>query len=177
MCAAAVALFLGFWFYTKRQEGGGVKVVALSAANAVVHAVAVIVLASFFDRANAKYLHLLNWPRLSFLLFAAEMIVVGGLVAGALFGIYLYISSRWWNLNHNDAFSAMRLDSHRNFLRMRIKGDEVTIYPIGLDRVPRRDEWRINTQRAGSPAPVYVPMSPLAPHLIEGPITVRSPLG
>jgi hypothetical protein len=177
ICAAAVALFLGFWFYTKRQEGGGVKVVALSAANAVVHAVAVIVLASFFDRANAKYLHLLNWPRLSFLLFAAEMIVVGGLVAGALFGIYLYISSRWWNLNHNDAFSAMRLDSHRNFLRMRIKGDEVTIYPIGLDRVPRRDEWRINTQRAGSPAPVYVPTSPLAPHLIEGPITVRSPLG
>jgi hypothetical protein len=56
---------------------------------------------------------------------------------GALFGIYLYASSRWWNLNHNDAFSAMRLDSHRNFPRLRIKDDAVTIYPIGLDRVPR----------------------------------------
>jgi hypothetical protein len=174
ICAAFIALFLGFWFYTKRQEGGGMKVVALSAANAVVHAVAVIVLGSIFYRANAKHLHLMGWPHLSFFLFAAEMIVCGGLVAGALFGIYLYASSRWWNLNHNDAFSALRLDSHRNFLRMHIKEDEVMIYPIGLDRVPSRNEWRLNTERAGSPAPAYVPTSPLAPRLIEGPITVAA---
>jgi hypothetical protein len=108
------------------------------------------------------------------LLFAAEMIVVGGVIAAALFGGYLYASSRWWNLNHNDAFSSMRLDSHRNFLRIRIKDDELTIYPIGLDRVPRRHEWRFNTQRAGTPPPVYVPVSPLTPHLIETPIAVRS---
>jgi hypothetical protein len=172
-----IPFLLGFWFYTKRQEGGGVKVFALSASNAVVHSMAVIALASFFSRANANYLNLLDWPRLSFLLFAAEMIVCGGLIAGALFGVYLYASSRWWNLNHNDAFSAMRLDSHRNFLRMRIKDDEVTIYPIGLDGVPRRDQWRVNTARVGSPAPAYVPTSPLAPRLIEGPITVRNPAG
>jgi hypothetical protein len=81
---------------------------------------------------------------------------------------------RWWNLNHNDAFSAMRLDSHRNFLRLRIKDDAVTIYPIGLDRVPPRNEWRRNAERRGSPPPAYIPVSPLAPRLIEGPITVRS---
>ncbi len=102
------------------------------------------------------------------------MIVVGGLIAGALFGTYLYASSRWWNQNHNDVFSAMRLDSHRNFLRLRIQNDEVTVYPVGLDRVPKRREWRMNTQRAGSPPPAYVPMSPLTPRLIEGPIVIRS---
>ena len=64
----------------------------------------------------------------------------------------------------------MRLDSHRNFLRLRIKDDELTFYPIGLDRVPRRHEWRFNTERAGTPPPVYVPVSPLTPHLIESPI-------
>jgi hypothetical protein len=32
--------------------------------------------------------------------------------------------------NHNDAFSSIRLDSHRNFLRLRIKGDDVSIYPV-----------------------------------------------
>lgn len=100
--------------------------------------------------------------------------VVGGVIAAALFGGYLYASSRWWNLNHNDAFSSMRLDSHRNFLRLRIKDDELTFYPIGLDRVPRRHEWRFNTERAGTPPPVYVPVSPLTPHLIELPIAVRS---
>jgi Calcineurin-like phosphoesterase len=174
ICATVVLLLLGFWFYTKRQEGGGVKVLALTGANAVVHSIAVIVLASSFDQANANYLHLADWPRLSFLLFAGEMIVVGGLLAAALFGVYLYASSRWWNRNHNDAFSAMRLDSHRNFLRLRIKDDAVTIYPIGLDRVPRRNEWRRNSERQGSPPPAYVAVSPLMPRLIEGPLTVRS---
>ena len=168
-----LAFFLGFWTYTKRQEGGSLKVLALSAMNAIVHSVAVVVIALLFSHANS-YLDLAAWPRLSFLLFAAEMIVVGGLIAGALFGIYLYASSRWWNQNHNDVFSAMRLDSHRNFLRLRIQNDEVTVYPVGLDRVPKRREWRINTARAGSPPPAYVPTSPLAPRLIEGPIVIRS---
>jgi hypothetical protein len=145
--------------------------------NAIVHSIAVILLTLAFRKPNAGYLDLTAWPRLSFLLFAAEMIVFGGLVAGSLFGLYLYASSRWWNQNHNDAYSAMRLDGYRNFLRMRIRNDEVVVYPIGLDRVPKRHEWRMNTAHAGSPAPVYVPISPLAPHLIESPIKVRSSSG
>ncbi len=172
---ALIVLFIGFWAYTKRQEGRSRKVLALSATNAIVHTIAVILLARAFSHINANYLDLAAWPRLSFLLFAVEMIAFGGLAAGALFGLYLYASSRWWNQNHNDAFSAMRLDSHRNFLRMRIRNDEVTIYPIGLDRVPKRHEWRMNTTRAGSPPPVYVPVSPLSPRLIESPIVVTSP--
>jgi hypothetical protein len=169
-----IVLFIGFWIYTKRQEGSSLKVLALSAMNAVVHAIAVMVLAFVFRHLNAGHLDPAAWPRLSFLLFASEMIVFGGLVAGALFGLYLYASSRWWNQNHNDAFSAMRLDSYRSFLRMRIHDDEVTIYPIGLDKVPKRREWRMNTMRTGSPPPVYVPMPPLAPRLIEGPIVVKN---
>ena len=58
---------------------------------------------------------------------------------------------------------------------MRIRDDQVTIYPIGLDKVPKRREWRMNTTRIGSPPPVYVPLSPLAPRLIEGPIVVKNP--
>ncbi len=170
-----IVLLIGFWIYTRRQEGHSPKVFALSAMNAIVHAMAVMLLALAFNHLNADYFVPAGWPRLSFLLFALEMIVFGGLVAGALFGLYLYASSRWWNQNHNDAFSAMRLDSHRNFLRMRIQDDQVTVYPIGLDRVPKRREWRVNSTRVGSPPPVYIPTSPLAPRLIEGPIVVRSP--
>jgi len=170
-----IVLLIGFWIYTKRQEGGSLKVLALSVMNAIVHAIAVMSLAIVFRQLNAGYFDSATWPRLSFILFAIEMIVFGGLVAGALFGLYLYVSSRWLNQNHNDAYSAMRLDSHRNFLRMRIRDDEITVYPIGLDRTPRRREWRMNTTRRGSPPPVYVPVSPLAPRLIEGPIVVKSP--
>src|SRR5262245_15783047 len=169
-----LCFFVGFWTYTKRQEGASFKVFALSMGNAVIHCAAVLFVAFFFTHANAIYLDAAHWPRLSFLLFAAEMIIGGGLLAGALFGLYLYASSHWWNQNHNDAFSAMRLDSHRHFLRMRIKDDAVTIYPIGLDRVPRRNAWRLNVERAGSPPPTYVPVSPLVPRLIEGPIVIRT---
>jgi hypothetical protein len=44
------------------------------------------------------------------------------------------ITCRYFKMNYNDAFSAMRLDSYRNFSRIRIKGDEVTIYPVWLDK-------------------------------------------
>jgi hypothetical protein len=70
----------------------------------------------------------------------------------------------------------MRLDSFRHFLRMRIKGDEITIFPIGLDSVPRRHEWNINLKwKANEPKePAYVPDKELSPHLIEQPINVRA---
>jgi hypothetical protein len=171
---APVVLCLGFWRYTRQQEGGGHKVRAVSLANGVIHSVIAISLALFFLWVNERWLRLQDWPRVDATLFAAEMIVVGGTIAAALFGLYLYVASHWWRLNHNDAFSAMRRDSHRNFLRLQIKGDEVTIYPVGLDRSPRRREWRENTARAGSPAPAFVPTTPLDPRLIEGPIVVRS---
>jgi hypothetical protein len=166
--------FLGFYGYTKNQEGGGLKVALVSAANALVHSTAVIILAQWMPSLKDGIFDSLEWPRLSFIAFAAEMITIGGLIGGWLFGVYLYVSSRWLNLNHHDAFSSMRLDSHRHFLRIRIKGDELTIFPIGLDRVPRREEWQLNTEKTGSPSPVYVPKTPITTRLIEDPIKVRS---
>ena len=66
----------------------------------------------------------------------------------------------------------MRLDSHRNFLRIQIKGDQATIYPVGLTRIPKRHEWKINSGKKGMPPPAYVPDTPLEPRLIENPIVV-----
>jgi hypothetical protein len=166
---------LGFWAYTKKQEGGSSKVTIASCVNGVLHGAAAIWLAHVFSHLNEGLPSFGGWNLPEIVIFLAEMTVAGGLIGGFLFGLYLYVSSRWLQLNHNDAFSSMRLDSHRNFLRIRIKGDEVTIFPIGLDRVPKRSEWRINTQRLGSPAPEYVPATPLKPHLIEGPIAVIAP--
>ena len=172
---APLVLFIGFWAYTKQQEGGGTKVLAVSAANGILHGAAVVLLACVFGRLHAMCPELANWPRSAFVLYAAEMVVVGGAVAAILFGIYLYCSSRWFNINHNDAFSSLRRDSHRHFLRMRIKDDTVTLFPIALDRVPARRDWTINTEKVGNPPPVYVPAQPFDPHLIESPVTVRSP--
>jgi hypothetical protein len=110
-----------------------------------------------------------QWPRLNFALFAGEMIGLGGLVAAELFGIYLYISSGYLDMNHNDAFSSMRRDTHRNFIRIRVTDEGLTLYPIGLTRVPHRNEW----QKSAVPGPAYVAKPDLAPELIEPPIAVK----
>lgn len=108
-------------------------------------------------------------------LVIAGVAVLGGLAGGFIFGLYLLLTCRYAGMNDNDAFSAMRLDGYRHFLRMRIIDDTVTVYAIGLDRVPTRDEWRNNPKSEANPtAPWFIAEPPLAPHLIEKPIIIRA---
>ncbi|WP_095202000.1 metallophosphoesterase [Mesorhizobium carmichaelinearum] len=169
---APVLFFAGFWGYTSKQEGGGAKTLLVSAANALLHCMGVAATADILSRVNARFVDLGAWPRLSFCLSGAEMIVVGGVIAGTLFGVYLYVTSRWLNMNHNDAFSSMRRDTHRHFLRLRIQNDKVTVFPVGLTKIPSRKDWRLNEANLGTPPPAYVPVPALTPHLIEQPFSV-----
>jgi hypothetical protein len=176
MLYVAPALLVGgFFLYTKNQEGGGWKIFGVSAINGLVHALALFTVIHGVQWLLGEWFASTPWVRLSFFLHAAAMIVLGGVVAGFLFGVYLYVTSRWLHINHNDAFSSMRRDSHRNLLRLRIKDDTVTVYPVGLDRSPARHEWRRNSE-IDPLAPKYVPATPLAPHLIEAPVTIRAGL-
>jgi hypothetical protein len=166
---------LGFWLYTKRQEGNSRTVQIISAINGALHSALAVSSALLFTHVNSSLPSFGTWNTPAMAIFLIEMTAVGSVIGGYLFGIYLYITSAYYKMNHNDAFSSMRLASHRNFLRIRLKGDEAKIYPIGLTTVPKRDEWRINDRKLGSPPPEYVPAKPLAPHLIEGPVVVVAP--
>ena len=53
-------------------------------------------------------------------------------IAAFLFGLNLLVTCMWFNMNHNDAFSAMQLFDYRHFLRIRILGDTLTVYPVKL---------------------------------------------
>jgi hypothetical protein len=169
---APLLLSSGFWAYTKNQEGGGKKIFLVSLANGIVHTLAFLMVMRAVAWLTIGIVDAATWPRLAFVLHAAVTIVLGGAVAGSLFGAYLYITSRWLNMNHNDAFSSMRRDSHKNFLRLRIKGDEVTVFPVGLEQAPARDAWRVNEAKIGAPPPAFIPATPLAPHLVETPFTI-----
>jgi hypothetical protein len=69
----------------------------------------------------------------------------------------------------------MKLDSHRHFLRIRIHGDTLHVFPVAVDKVPRRDEWRENPLRANDKSlSVFVPPDSMLPRLIEGPIVIRA---
>ncbi len=167
--AAFVALIVAtasFQDYTRRQEGGRARVKLLSFLNGLAHSLAFVALVEIFLR----FAPLSATDTLAnSALLLAWLALAGGAVAGTLFGVYLYVSSRWLDIGHVDAFSAMRRDSHRHFLRLRIKGDEVTVYPIGLERTPRRREWRENPAPSPDEPAAYVPDPPLAARLIETP--------
>jgi hypothetical protein len=117
-----------------------------------------------------------RWP-FYFFLFAAEIILLGGLAAGFVWGMYLLLTCGISGIHDNDAFSAMRLGRYRHFLRLRIKGDELAIYPIGIDRPSRRSGWQWNQGRrkGDQNQPEVIPTSPLQPDLIEGPVIIRAP--
>ena len=71
----------------------------------------------------------------------------------------------------NEAFSALRSPDYKNFLRLKLERDRLTIYPIGLWRTPTRVEWRLGKDAT---AGRYVPLTKLSPELIDGPIVVEA---
>ncbi|MDH5231656.1 MAG: metallophosphoesterase [Gammaproteobacteria bacterium] len=109
------------------------------------------------------------------LLFAAEMIVIGGLLAGSLMGMYLYVTTRFMNFHTEAGFSSNTIEDYKNFLRFHInKKGELCIYAIGIDKVEKNwilnkngsagDSWFV--AQSGRSAQDYV-------HLIEQPIKIR----
>lgn len=166
-----ILLIGGFWGYGAYQEGNSAKVGLLAVVHASAHMLVILGLASVGLWAENV------WRGAPWLLLLAVLAVptftVGWLLAGVIYGASLLMSCRYLGINHNDAFSAMRLASHRHFLRLRIKGNQVTVYPIKLDRTPERSEWTIPHPRPET-GPVFVPTPPLSPSFIEAPVTITA---
>jgi len=111
-----------------------------------------------------------------------QMLVAGAIVFGLGWGIgsfivgtYLLISSRLWGRHNEQAFSSLGIEDYKNFLRLHIAADgTLTIYPIGIDRVPRRWRARRDDERGVTPS-TEIPddAAATAPHLIEPPIVIR----
>jgi hypothetical protein len=85
--------------------------------------------------------------------------------------LYLLISLNIFGRHSEEAFSGLRIEDYKHFLRMHIdRTGTLRIWPIKIERVPRR--WR---SRAATDATVsrVVPDEPLVVELIEEAITVR----
>lgn len=97
--------------------------------------------------------------------------VSGGLIGGFLWGIYLWISSRYFSAHYNDAFSAMSIPDYKNFLRMHIEENKLTIYPIGIKRTPKRKDWNPTMQTQGA---AILPKEEIKYEFIEEPIIIST---
>jgi hypothetical protein len=98
----------------------------------------------------------------------------GYMVAPLILGVYLLISLNAFRRHGNEAFSSLRIQDSKSFLRLHIdEQGNLTIYPLGIHRVPRR--WRPAPGPGGSDVSAVVPDDPAwtPPHLIEAPIAVK----
>lgn len=157
--------------YTRYQERTDrLRNWIVSLINGMAHAVATYFLANIFNEINATY-----FPALlqnfygNAALTLVEMLFAGGLVGATIFGTNLAITCAFLDMNSNDAFSAMRLETYKNFLRIRITSDgDVEFYPIGLKDIPRRTEWQPSAD-----GKTYETPYPLKPELIEEPFKYK----
>lgn len=174
----AVAVFLALlgtlWGYSRYQEGGWKRTAIPSFGHAIAHMTVILGItwvALWASRTLLEGVHL-PW-QLWLLALAIPIAAIGPWISGVIYGLSLMIGCRHFNIGHNDAFSAMKLDSHRHFLRIRLKGDEATVYPIKLGTVPSRNQWRANPAQTSEATPsVFVAEPPLKPELLEQPIVV-----
>ncbi|MDX1494279.1 MAG: hypothetical protein R3253_09480, partial [Longimicrobiales bacterium] len=169
---------------------------------AILPAVIVVVFMAFFLGSNptgprwTKWLVGVVWMAIAALVFYLPLfylvrtslswwlvLVVYGLAAGFLAGVMtglgLWLVNRLWGWNNNEVFSCQSIRDFKSFLRCNITSDgELHIYPIGIERVPRR--WR--KRRSATPhddddelPPILVPVEDrLVAHLLEPPIVVPS---
>lgn len=77
---------------------------------------------------------------LNALVLSLEILVIGSVSAGLLVGIYFTFTNLHWGFHQEGAYSSIRVEDYKNFLRLHItqQGD-LNIYPIGVDRVVK--DW------------------------------------
>ena len=78
-----------------------------------------------------------SFPQMA--LFSMEVLISGFILGGSLMGLYLVLSNIISGLHGEFIFSALHIPHHKNFLRLHIRKDGMTIYPVAVDAVCR--DW------------------------------------
>jgi hypothetical protein len=135
-----------------------------------IHALCHVAAAAILARASASlaeaWLHgsLWRYPAVAF------GTALGGYAVGPLIvSLYLTVSLLAFGRHRNEASSALRCPDYKNFLRFRIGPDgDLTIFPVGIDRVARR--WRRSPGPQTGSTSRAEPEDGSAPRLIEPPL-------
>jgi hypothetical protein len=110
-----------------------------------------------------------------FTMYPVLMIGLGALVGGSLWGLYWVVTGVIARMHSGEAFAALRIQNYKNFLRLKFEPDKVTIYPLGIDRVPGPDHWLNAPRGRDNPMPhnpKLIAAKPIDVRLIENPIVI-----
>lgn len=163
-----VALIAGFLIFTDTHKRW--YRLCAGAAHSTAHLIAV-----FFIAWSATFLALEvqaprsgGWMFLYYYVWPAVATALGGaLVGSTIFGSYLLLSLNCFGRHSNEAFSALRIEDWKNFIRMKISKDGLTIFPVGIDKVKK---WKLDEEQ-----PILKSNDHTPPRLIEKPIHVSRP--
>lgn len=101
------------------------------------------------------------------MLAAGASVFAGGWLFGSMImGIYLLISLNLFRRHTNEAFSSLKIQDWKNFLRMKIDTDgSLTIFAVGLKKVPRK--WKRIGERGERSCIVPDDSNATAPEIID----------
>jgi len=94
--------------------------------------------------------------------------IVASLFGGFIMGTYLYCTSRLVGMHINEASSSLASPDYKNFLRLHVHDKGVTIYSVGIKKVPR--DWKQHCHEEEDP--YSFTGSEIKTFLIEQPITI-----
>ncbi|MCB0726060.1 MAG: metallophosphoesterase [Ignavibacteriae bacterium] len=109
-------------------------------------------------------------------LSAVSMVLILGWIAGScVMGIYLFSSMYFFGRHNEEAFSALKIQDYKNFLRLHIDEDgTLTIYPVKIEKVARK--WRNRNKHdieKDNIKSYIVPEDGSGAELIENPIILK----
>jgi hypothetical protein len=110
-----------------------------------------------------------------FVSYPALMIGLGALFGGSLWGLYWVLTGIFGRMHSEQAFAALRIKNYKNFLRLKFEQDKLTIYPLGIDKVPGPDGWLNVARGKANPLahnPKLIAARPIDVRLIENPIVI-----
>jgi hypothetical protein len=102
------------------------------------------------------------------LIFILELIIGGGLVGGFIMGLYLYTSNLLFGNHIDESSSSLACADYKNFLRMHITQQGLTIYPVGIKKVTKK--WK----QSGSGDDIKFEGNLPEYHLIENSIFIKN---
>ena len=108
-------------------------------------------------------IHRIDWQ----FIFLLELFIAGSFSGGFLMGLYLLLSNLIFGIHIDESSSSLASENYKNFLRMSINSEGLTIYPIGIRRVTTR--WK-QTEEGDK---IHFSGDLPECHLIESPIFIK----
>ncbi|MEX2564536.1 MAG: metallophosphoesterase [Cyclobacteriaceae bacterium] len=162
-----ILLFAGILVFTDTKSGKKKLNYIAGFVHGVLHLINFYFLFWLFSYTNLNHFEMSVNSIEQILLFTLEMVLAGGTISGILFGAYLTFSVIVLKNHITEAASSYRGEGFKNLLRIHINEENITIYPIGLKRVPK------NWVNVGTEENPKFQGGPIKYEIIEEPIIIK----